>query len=198
MSFIPVSFHQSNVSGPFSLIPLVLFMAISVCAAQPPAANSVSDDTLLTAARELMAEARYCALITIDQQGQPQARTMDPFPPDENMVIWLGTNRYSRKVIQITSNPRVALYYQAPNGTGYVVIKGRATVVDEPSLKNRWWKKEWDKFYPSDKQNFLLIRVDPTEMEIISYRHHITGDEQTWQVPSVRFQGASKTGYRAW
>src|SRR5258708_32825940 len=77
---------------------------------------------LIATAREIMKTARYCALITLDSAGRPHARAMDPFPPEENMVVWLGTNPKSRKVAEIRRNQRVTLYYFVPEDRAYVTI----------------------------------------------------------------------------
>jgi general stress protein 26 len=143
---------------------------------------------LIGAAREVMASVRYCALITLDQTGHPQARTMDPFLPDENMVVWFGTNLNSRKVNEIRRDSRATLYYEAPGGTGYVVIKGEASLIDDPEKKSKYWKTEWEKFYPNKKETYVLIQVIPVELEIISYDHNIVGDPKSWEVPRVEFK----------
>ena len=62
-------------------------------------AHSRQDSTfILNAARDVMNKARYCALITSDGAGCPHVRIMDPFSPDEGLIVWFGTNRNSRKV----------------------------------------------------------------------------------------------------
>ncbi len=53
---------------------------------------------ILNAAKDVMNKARYCALITSDGSGYPHVRIMDPFSPDEGLIVWFGTNRHSRKV----------------------------------------------------------------------------------------------------
>src|SRR5260221_6057792 len=67
----------------------------------------LSKDELISAALEIITTARYCALITVDAKGRVHARTMDPFLPDENMMIWFGTNPSSRKVAEIRRHLRV-------------------------------------------------------------------------------------------
>lgn len=42
---------------------------------------------VIAAAREIITPLLYCGLITIDEDGQPQARTMNPFPPDDDMRL---------------------------------------------------------------------------------------------------------------
>ncbi len=145
-------------------------------------------DVLLSVAREYMQTVRYCALITIDSNGQPHVRAMDPFFPDENMVVYLGTNPKSRKVQEIRNNPMVTLYYSDNIGEGYVAIIGTANLVDDPKVKAIWWKKEWDEFYKDQKESYLLIKVVPERVEIVNYKHNIISDTETWRVPSVEFE----------
>jgi len=155
--------------------------------AQDDDLSNFDRDTLIAASREIMETSRYCALITLDKSGHPQARTMDPFLPGKDMVIWMGTNKSSRKVGEISFDPRVTLYYEAPNGGGYVVIQGNAFIEDRPKEIEKHWKEEWDQFYPDKKSTFTLIKVVPKKIEIISYKHGITGSSKTWAVPNLNF-----------
>lgn len=151
------------------------------------AQGRIQSDSLVVAARVIMASARYCTLVTLDKTGRPQVRTMDPFAPDDEMVVWFGTNRRSRKVEQILSDPRVALHYLAPSGAGYVSISGRARIVDDPSETARYWKDEWESFYTNKEADYVLIAVKPESLEIVDYSRGIVGDSETWKAPSVQF-----------
>jgi hypothetical protein len=71
-------------------VVLTFFITVSTYGQTPVAAPS--RDKLLTTAREIIASARYAALITKGANGQINARTMDPFAPAADMVIWFGTN----------------------------------------------------------------------------------------------------------
>jgi general stress protein 26 len=164
---------------------LILFVAAAVEAQE--AKQPLSRDELITAARETMSAARYCALITQDSSGSPQARTLDPFPPDENMVVWLGTNPRSRKVAAIRRNPRVTLYYFDREAQAYVTIYGIARLVNDPKAKLKWWKDEWKDFYPDRTRDFLLIRVTPEKLEVVNVKKKIVGDSHTWKPPTVKF-----------
>ena len=147
---------------------------------------------LIASARELMTTARYCALITIDANGRAQVRTMDPFPPDENLVVWLGTNPRSRKVKEIRRNPRVALYYFDAESQGYVTISGSARIVRDPKEKARHWKDEWKTFYPDREKDYLPIAVTPEKLEVVIEKKGIIGDPKTWKPPTVRFGSLRK------
>jgi general stress protein 26 len=143
---------------------------------------------LIATAREIMKTARYCALITLDSAGRAQARTMDPFPPDENMVVWLGTNPKSRKVAEIRRNHRVTLYYFDSEGQAYVTISGIARIVSDPKEKAKRWKDEWKAFYPDREKNYLLIAVIPEQLEVVSEKKGVIGDPHTWTPPSITFE----------
>lgn len=149
-------------------------------------------DSLIAAAREIITTARYCALITIDSTGRPQARAMDPFPPEDDMTIWLGTNSSSRKVKEIRNNSRITLYYADCEGSGYVSIAGIARLVDDEKERTRRWKKEWESFFMGRKDIYALIEVTPVKLEILSYKHGITGDANTWKTPSVSFEPGNR------
>lgn len=142
---------------------------------------------LLSAAKDIMTSAKTCALITVDSEGRPRVRVMDPFIPENDFTVWLGTNAKTRKVEQIRTNPKVTLYYLEPNGSGYVMLHGLAQLVNDQAEKDKRWKVEWEAFYPNKQENYLLIKILPQWLEIISYSHGITGNNETWEPPIVLF-----------
>jgi general stress protein 26 len=182
---------RNTSAGSIIFSALMLIFPLGIWA-QDTELTNYERDTLITAAKEIMESTRYCALITLDKSGHPQVRTMDPFPPDEDLVVWLGTNNNSRKVKEIRNDSRVTLYYEAPNGTGYVVIQGIAFLLDDPEKKVKYWKEEWDSFYPDKNSTYTLIKVIPEKLEVINYKHSITGSSKTWTVPHVEFKSNQK------
>ncbi len=150
-------------------------------------ATGAPRDTLLAVAKDIMAQTRFCVLVTLDGTGHPRARAMDPFMPDENWVIWMGTGPGTRKAMDIQKDPRVTLYYDHPSKAGYVVVYGTAKLVDDPELKNKWFKEEWARFYPDKEKGYVLIAVTPKRMEVLDYTRGVMGDETTWVPPSVTF-----------
>jgi len=163
------------------------FVALALVGQDGRAEAEGNRDLLLDSAREIMTAARFCALATVGDSDAPSIREMDPFPPDEDMTVWLGTNRHSRKVKEIAQNPRVSLFYAAPGG-GYVAITGRAVLVDDAKEKASRWKAAWDAFYSDRGSEFILIKVIPERLEILDYTKGIAGDPVTWEAPSIRFQ----------
>ena len=146
-----------------------------------------SREQLITAAREIMTTTRYCALITSDARGRANARTMDAFAPDDNLVVWFGTNPLSRKVTEIRGNPRVTLYYFDRENQAYVTLHGFARVVNDPQEKLRHWKDDWKDFYPNRNKGFLLLEVRPLRLEVVNTKTGIVGKSRAWEPPSVTF-----------
>lgn len=153
--------------------------------------NKKSKDTLnskiLIAAHEIMTTASTCALITVDKGQRPRVRMMDAFKPESDFTVWFGTNPNSRKVSQIKNNPKVTLYYLEKNNAGYVMIQGAAKLVDDKMEKETRWKDGWEAFYPNKPDDYLLIKVTPSWMEVVSYTHNILGDPKTWEPAKVVF-----------
>jgi len=149
--------------------------------------NNLNEKELKEAAAEIIKSSGTCALISLDNEGQPRARAMDPFTPAEDFTIWLGTNAKSRKVNQIKNDPRVTVYYLADDASGYVSIYGLAELIDDKKTKEKYWKPEWEAFYPNKQSDYLLIKVTPLWLEIISESNGINGDYETWAPSVVKF-----------
>ena len=172
----------------FFLILLVAFQLVSVFGiSQNKELSGSVNVKLLNAAREIMIDAGTCALITLDEEGESRARTMDAFIPEDDFTVWFGTNSNSRKVTQIENDPRVTLYYFDTKTDGYVVINGTAQLIADSTLKEKYWKEEWEAYYPNKQKDYLLIKVSPNWLEILSSAHAIYNDPITWQPPVVVF-----------
>jgi general stress protein 26 len=171
-----------------NLLLLVLFLLLAASAIEAQQTTQpLSRDELIANAREIISTARYCALITVNSSGRAQSRTVDPFPPDEQMEIWIGTNPRSRKVAEIRRNRRVTLYYFDRESEAYVSISGTARLVNDPKEKAKRWKEEWKEFYPNRARDYLLIAVTPEKLELVNVKKGIVGDPVTWKPPSVVF-----------
>ncbi len=139
-------------------------------------------------AKEIIITSQNCALITVDSLGVANARTMDPFLPEEDFTIWMATNPKSKKVKEIQHNSKVTLYYFDKNDSGYVTVQGVATLVNSKEAKEKYWKEEWEGFYKDKVNNYLLIKVTPSKLNIISEKYDILGDSITWKSPVIEFE----------
>lgn len=155
--------------------------------AQDKSNNSTNRDSVISAAREMIGSLTYCALITKDSTGGISVRTMNPFPPDEDMAVWMATNKHTRKYFEIQNNPNVTLYYaDHSKASGYVTIKGKALLVDDIAVKLKMKRDYWSQAFP-DFNDLILIKVVPQRLEVINYKHKLYNADVTWDPPAVEF-----------
>jgi general stress protein 26 len=146
--------------------------------------NSIPRDTIIVAAREIMTSTPYCALVSVDQGGQPQIRTMNPFPLKEDFVIWFATSRESSKVAEMKKEPRVCVYWADHQAAkGYVNLMGKATIIDDKELLKKMKREYWNGI-PNWENIFVLIKIEPVSMEVINYKRGVNGNPGA---PTVKF-----------
>ena len=163
------------------LIELILAAG---CVVQRQAAQPVAPPRarVIAAAKDVMKASRYATLVTIGDKGQPQARIVDPAAPAPEMTIWIATNALTRKVTEIRHDPRVTLLYFNSAGGEYVTVIGTATLVSDSAEKVRHWKPDWAPFYKRGPtgEDYLLIRVRPMRLEVVSPGRGMVSDPKTW------------------
>lgn len=164
----------------------VLVLAAATAGAQGPA-GPPDRATVVGAAREVMAKARYCSMVTLGTDGDLQARVVDPFAPDDTLTIWIGTNAATRKVAEIRKDPRATLICFDPGDQAYVTWIGRGDVVNDAGEKAGHWKAEWAGFYKDAYRgdDYVLIRFRPRRIELVSPAHKLVNDPITWRPVTV-------------
>jgi hypothetical protein len=77
----------------------------------------------------------------------------------------------------------------AGRGPGYVTLLGRAAVVSDPAEKAKRWKEDWAAFYKDKNRgdDYVLIRVTPFRLEIVSYGQGLLDDPASWRPLSIEF-----------
>ena len=149
------------------------------------AQSTVNRDTLFVAAREIIKETTYCGLVTVDSTGQPQIRTMNPFPVNDELITWFATSRKSRKVREIKNNPKVCVYYANHlSAKGYVNITGTAEVIDDKELLKKMKRDYWSGI-PNWQDIFVLIKIVPKTIEVVYYKHGLNNDPNTSGAPRI-------------
>ena len=145
-------------------------------------------EAVLKAAREIIKNDPNAALITVDAQGRPRARTVATLPPQQDMTIWIATRPGTRKVRQIRANPRVTLYFSEDEKSSYLSIMGRASLHDDLATKERHKHPEaaMKEFWPDYPSGYLLIKVEPEWMEVTGYG--VEAHPDNWRPQAVRFK----------
>lgn len=146
-------------------------------------ASPPTRDAILVVARTIIAEARYATFVTNDPSGQPHSRIVDPFAPEKDFAIWIGTNAATRKLAHLAANPRVTLLYFDPPRQHYVSVLGTAVAVRDRGQKSRRFKPEWKAFYANGAEgdDYVLIKVTATRLEVVAESLGMTNDPRTWR-----------------
>ncbi len=169
---------------PASLLLLPALLGLTV--PKPP-----DRPKILRAAREVIARARYATFVTVDAAGLPQARIVDPVAPEgEAFTVWIATHARTRKVGEVQAEGRAALAWFDRGVMATVTLRGRAELVADPAEKARRWRKAWAPFYPggASDPDLVLIRFQPTSLEISSPRHRLMNDPTTWRPVTLAFE----------
>ena len=154
-------------------------------------ASATKRDAMIAAAREIMGRQKYCAFITVDSSGQAQIRTVNPFPPETDIIVWFATDSRCRKVREIRNNPQVCLYYaDHQNATGYVAVSGRAILINEAAEKMKRKRDYWEKAFP-DWKYLILIKIIAEKVDVLNYQRGMLNDSITWRTPSIELENPS-------
>ena len=173
---------------------IIILTLLFSCKNQPKQATNYRTDfnkeeqKILATSRKIIEDCYYGTMITIDQKGQPRARVMEPFEPENDFTIWLATNPKSRKIKQLENNNNVTLHYFDKVQMGYVSLMGKAIIINDQAIKNKKWKKGWGKFYKNKEEAYLLIKFIPETIELISFPNKYNGDADTWQPHKVQLR----------
>jgi general stress protein 26 len=165
------------------LLTLALSGVVSTEAGQAPGRQDqqATKNRVLTVAREIIVTARFASFVTVGDHGAPQARIVDPLAPDDDFVVYVATNPLSRKVREIRKDSRVTLLYFDAGRPGYVTLAGRAQEVSGAE-KRTHHKSDWQAFFPAERpESYVLYRVVPARVEVVSAKDGLPGDPTTWR-----------------
>lgn len=167
-----------------------ILLALALAApSQSVAQDTASRSRVIAAAKDVMQAARFATFVTIGEDGHPQARIVDPFAPDSDLTVWIATNPLTRKVSEIRRDARVTLLYFNTAAQEFVTLQGTANLVSDSVEKAKRWKPEWAALFKDGPrgEGYLLVRIRPTQLEVVSSRHGMMNDPRTWRPVIIRF-----------
>ncbi len=119
---------------------------------------------------EIMKENSLHAYLATCDGDQPIVRPVSPIV-EENMSIWVTTYCTSRKVEQISRNPKVCLaFVEQPRGDKATVVIGEAQIVSDLQQKKRVWKLatfDLSQHFPRgpESEEFCLLQIVVKKVE---------------------------------
>lgn len=76
----------------------------------------------------------------------------------------------------------------AQGNSSYVSIYGEAFLLNDSIAKEQYWRKKWEDFCPDRQKDYVLIKVVPELIEVLSFREGLNVDTVNWQPLSITFK----------
>ena len=83
-----------------------------------------SERQLKKISSDIVKDSNSCLLISLDSLGNPRARLMDSYMPNDDFVFYLITNSLRRKIKELENDSRVVLSFQSLDGKSYITALG--------------------------------------------------------------------------
>jgi len=96
---------------------------------------------------EIVDSIRFPLLVTNREDGFPHARPMRLIKRDGGS-FWLAASRGSRKVKEISADPKVTLVFADGQRFNYAAVRGEAELITDPERKEELWEEEWREDWP--------------------------------------------------
>ena len=137
-----------------------------------------NEKNILNVSRNIIEKSYFATFISINSNRFAKARTIEPISPYNEFIIYFATKPNTRKVEEITKNPKATIHYFDKSQLGYVSMYGKAIVLRNNNLIKKHWNTAWNKYYPDNK--FVLIKFIPYFLEMVSIQKKLTGNPKNW------------------
>ena len=146
---------------------------------------------LLDLARQLMNELTFCVAATQGEDGETNARVVQPLPVQDDWTVNVITNRRCRKVRDIERSGRLTLLYQHDADKSYVALVGRAEIIEDVELKRLIWTPGYDRWNPlgPDDPNTVFARLSTDRIELWSAVHDVVPEPHGYSAAVLERDG---------
>jgi general stress protein 26 len=131
---------------------------------------------------EVMENASFVALTTIDKQGFPSTRAMlnlrnrEQYPKllelycteSNPLTVYLTTNTSSEKIQEMAGNGKSCLYFCQPESFHGILLQGTIEQVTDKAFKQKVWQDGWEIYYPDGEEDYSVLRFVPEKLKTYS------------------------------
>lgn len=139
--------------------------------------SNLSQKHVLTVAKEMLKKSRYVLLLTNSSGNAPSARVVQPVLEENDpfFTIWVGTRAGSRKIQEIEADDLVTLVVQDDSRSAQLILKGRASIESDNTLRRKYWQGVWRMFFPGGplSDDYILVKFVPEEIEVLSFSQNV-------------------------
>lgn len=118
--------------------------------------------------KDIVDKAETCFLVT-----RGGVRPMGVRACDDDGTLWFLSDRHSHKNAQIEADPEVELYFQASEHSGFMHLRGQATVLHDRTLIDRLWTPLARVWFEGGQDDpcISIIRVQPRTGQYWDNKH---------------------------
>jgi general stress protein 26 len=127
-------------------------------------------DAAIKKLAELIGEIRIAMLTTTTSNGSLRSRPMLTQGKKFDGKLWFFSRRESRKIEDLTRQPRVSLSYTGPEGNTYVSVSGTAELISDPTKAEELWDRRYEQWFPDGPRDRSLTLIQVT-VEQAEYWH---------------------------
>jgi general stress protein 26 len=120
----------------------------------------MSADNLLGLAGETANAVSTCLAITMDRNGDANARAINTSKLTDDWTVRFMTDRGTRKLGEIARTGRMTLVYYHQVGGAYVTLVGRASIIDYVAAKQAIWQPAKFKWHPGGPTDSNVVLID--------------------------------------
>jgi general stress protein 26 len=126
---------------------------------------------------QLMEESEIVCLSTNSSEGYPETRAMlnlrnpQRYPGlveffasrKDDFATFFTTNTSSRKLRQLTVNPKVSVYFSHPATWRGLMLAGDMEIIDDAAVKGALWQPGWEIYYPGGAldPDYAVLMLNP-------------------------------------
>ncbi len=134
-----------------------------------PRPEPVDPTQLHQLAHNVIRQAKFPMLATVDESGQPRVRPVSPVRVDDDFTVYVANLASYHKTAEIAANPQVELAYLEPDHdqlriTGTAVVETDAETIDAIWASNPLLKQYLGS---PDNPEFILYRIDPEQVRFM-------------------------------
>jgi general stress protein 26 len=125
---------------------------------------------VIGAAEELVSAGRSFVLATVDQDGAPQVRWMGAVFTEKPFTMYLAAGAESRKMAQISGNPKSQLMFHAEDFSKVATLSGTSEIVDDDAVKQQVFAglpAAAQYFSGPDDPSFGVVKFEAKKIEML-------------------------------
>ena len=134
-----------------------------------PSPEPFTEEELPQLAREVIRDAKFPMLATVDEKNQPRLRPVSPVRVDDDFTIYVANLRSYHKTAEIAANPAVELGYLASNHD-QIRITGVAEILDDAAVEQEIWDSNplLQNYLGSvDNPELIIYRIRPKQVRFM-------------------------------